>query len=270
MCGYPKKRLGQNFLIDPNIIRKIIKTLALKPSDEILEVGAGRGELSCFIAPKVKKFYAVEVDKDLIPALRLRIKKYSRKIKIINEDILKIRLEKIFPGRRKIKVFGNIPYYISTPIIEYLIKYKNKISEAFLTVQKEFAERIVASVGSKNYASLSLFVHYYAVPKILFNIKKNCFYPAPQVDSSFLHLRFKKEVLTSLSLKNLLFKIIRLSFNYKRKTLKKSLQNLAPAQEIEEILLQCGKDAKSRPEELSLEDFILLTQKLSQRRVPSF
>ncbi|MBN2830753.1 MAG: ribosomal RNA small subunit methyltransferase A [Candidatus Omnitrophica bacterium] len=254
MRVYPKKRLGQNFLIDLNIAKKIIEALELKKSDIILEIGSGRGELTSLIAPRVSKVYAVELDKRLKEAFSLRLKGYNN-VSAINQDILKVDFKDIYRGRKKIKVFGNIPYYISSPIIEYLINNRAGITDAFITVQKEFAKRVVACPGSKDYGALSLFAQYYTLPKIILNISRGCFYPAPKVDSALLSLRFKDASLVPAVSRELLFRIIRSAFNQRRKTLRNSLKGIVEAKEIEEFLLRRKKSPNARPEELSLSNF---------------
>jgi len=251
---YPKKSLGQNFLTDQNIAKKIIRALKLNPADVIIEIGSGRGELTFLIAPMVSKIYAVELDRRLKPALSLRLKDYNN-VSIINQDILKVNLRNLNRGREKIRVFGNIPYYISSPIIGHLINNRERISDAFITVQKEFAKRVVASPGSKDYGALSLFVQYYTAPKILFNINKGCFYPSPKVDSCLLSLRFRDEPAVFVKCQELLFKIIRSAFSQRRKTLRNSLKGIVDAHKIEEFLLRREKSLNARPEELSLADF---------------
>ena len=178
----PKKSLGQNFLVDKNIQKKIIVYLEIKPDDIILEIGAGRGELTNLIAKEAEKVYALEIDNSLCGILKENLKSYSN-VEIINRDILKFNLRAYFRNlKQNLKVFGNIPYYISSPIIEHLFNYRNKIESIFITVQKEFAKRVTAIPGSKEYGSLSCFVQYYAKPKIIFNIKKASFFPVPKVD----------------------------------------------------------------------------------------
>ncbi|MCX5706374.1 MAG: 16S rRNA (adenine(1518)-N(6)/adenine(1519)-N(6))-dimethyltransferase RsmA [Candidatus Omnitrophica bacterium] len=241
----PKKRLGQNFLIDQNIQRKIIRELDLLPSDIVLEIGPGRGRLTSLIAPQVEKVYAIEVDKRLCLILNQRFKD-TPDVSIINQDILKFDLTylKLKP---KIKVFGNIPYYISSPIIEHLIKYRGRVSTAFLTVQKEFAQRIVAAPGTKNFSSFSCFVQYYIKAKVLFDISKNCFKPAPKVDSSFIRLDIRDHP------------VIRTAFNQRRKTLRNSLAGSVSKETLDSFFNKLNIDKNSRPEALSLKDFAVLT-----------
>ncbi len=251
----PKKSLGQNFLTDKNIQNKIIDSCQLTPQDTVLEIGSGRGELTCLIADKVEKLFSVEIDKSLYDGLKLRTKEFKN-FKLINKDILKFSLRGYFRGlEKKLKVVGNVPYYISTPIIEHLLKYKDKIDKVFITVQKEFARRITASPGSKEYGSLSCFVQYYTEPKIIFYIKRNSFYPAPKVDSALLRLEIRRLPSVKPDNEKLFFKIIRAAFNKRRKTLRNSLEGVLPLKKIEAFFKKYGINKDIRPEDLSLADF---------------
>jgi len=254
----PKKRLGQNFLVDKNIQKKIVETCGLKNSDTVLEIGSGRGEITDLIAQKAGQVFALELDRNLCALLKERFND-QKNVEVINQDILKFNLRKYFsrtPG--KIKVIGNIPYYISSPIIEHLFKFRDKIEGIFLTVQKEFAQRVVAPSGSKEYGSLSCFVRYFAEPKVLFHISKTCFYPVPKVDSSFFRLDIRRKLPLKAKDEKLLFKIIRAAFNKRRKTLRNSLEGVIPLQKLNEFFHKYGIDPNTRPEKLSLQDFINL------------
>ena len=255
----PKKRLGQNFLTDKNIQRKIIDCLQLKPSDIVLEIGSGRGELTGLIAQKTEKIYALEIDNDLCQVLKDNLKDRLN-IEIINQNILKFNLRKHFNRiERRIKVTGNIPYYISSPIIEYLIKYRDKIDAVFITVQKEFARRMTAVPGSKLYGAFSCFVQYYFEPKIVLNIKKTCFFPMPKVDSSLVRLEIRPRPPVGLKDEKFFFKIIRASFNYRRKTLRNSLASIISRKKLESFFHKYGIDRNIRPERLCLQDFANLS-----------
>jgi 16S rRNA (adenine1518-N6/adenine1519-N6)-dimethyltransferase len=254
----PKKSLGQNFLFDKNIQRKIISALDLKPSDIILEIGAGRGELAALIAKEAAKVYALELDSSLCTILKENLKLHSN-AEIINKDILKINLGRYFSHlKKKIKVFGNIPYYISSPIIECLLKARRKIEVIFLTVQKEFAQRAVAQPGSGDLGAFSCFVQYYADPKILFMIKKNSFYPAPKVDSCFLRISPKRKLLLKKEEEGVFFKVIRAAFNKRRKTLRNSLEGVVSPQKLTAFFNKHNIDPDIRPQDLALQDFINL------------
>lgn len=257
----PKKRLGQLFLTDQNIQRKIIEYCQLRPKDIVLEIGAGRGELTRLVAERVNRVYALEIDYRLYENLKDNLKNYLN-IEVLKQDILRFNLKKCFARKRKIKVVGNIPYYISSPIIEQLLKYRNMIDSIFITVQKEFGNRIVALAGSKDYGSLSCFVQYYSTPKILFAIKKTCFSPRPQVDSCFLKLEIRRKPLLALREEKLLFKIIRASFNKRRKILRNSLKNIVPAGKLTAFFNEYNIRPDIRPENLPLQDFFYLTKSI--------
>lgn len=258
----PKKSLGQNFLVDRNVARKIVLSLKLKSTDTVLEIGAGRGEISSLIAPCVQNLYALELDKRLIPVLSSRLKDYKNTF-VINKDILKFNLNEITPDKEKIKVFGNIPYYISSPIIEYLIENRSFIQEAFITVQKEFALRVAALPGSKEYGSFSIFVRYFTSPKVVMQINKGCFYPVPKVDSSLLNLTFLENPRVYVKNEERFFKIVRSAFAQRRKTLRNSLKEEVERAKLEDLLLKRNKPVNVRPEELSLEDFAYLADSIS-------
>lgn len=257
---YPKKRFGQNFLIDKNIQNKIIDACCIKKADIVLEVGAGGGELTEAICPQAAKVYAIELDRALADVLK---QKFSGKknVTVINQDILKLSLNKYFPRFiRRLKVIGNIPYYISSPIIEYLFGYRKKIDSIYLTVQKEFGERILASPGTKDYGSFSLFVQYYAEAQKLFLIKKGCFRPSPKVDSCFLRLKIREKPPVKIKDEKLLFKIIRSAFGKRRKTLRNSLREIISQETLNKFFALSGKNINIRPEELTLGDFARLTR----------
>lgn len=246
-------------MIDKNIQNKIIAGCRLSEQDTVLEIGSGRGELTLLIAGKVKRLISIEIDKDLYAALKLKIKAYKNS-RLINQDILKCNLKRcLLNSKEKIKVIGNVPYYISTPIIEHLLKYKDNVEEIYITVQKEFAQRVISNPGSKGYGSLSCFVQYYTQPKILFYIKKNSFYPAPKIDSALLKLEIRRSPLLRLKDEKLFFKIIRAAFNKRRKTLRNSLSGTLPINKLENFFKKYGIDRNIRPEDLSLPDFANLS-----------
>ncbi|MFA4853880.1 MAG: 16S rRNA (adenine(1518)-N(6)/adenine(1519)-N(6))-dimethyltransferase RsmA [Candidatus Omnitrophota bacterium] len=260
----PKKRLGQNFLIDKNIQKKIIRTCNLCAEDIVLEIGAGTGDLTGQLALASKKVYALEIDQRLLPVLDENLKDLAN-YQVIQADILKFDINKFlreFKIKQKIKVIGNIPYYISSPIIEHLIHYRDKISAIFLTVQKEFARRAAAVPGSKEYGSFSCFAQYYLKPEILFEIKKNSFYPAPKVDSCFLSLKIREKPAVKVIDEAMLFKLIRLAFNQRRKTLRNSLEGIVAKERLEEFFNVHSIDKNVRPEDLSLEQFASLSYNL--------
>ncbi|MFH0827110.1 MAG: 16S rRNA (adenine(1518)-N(6)/adenine(1519)-N(6))-dimethyltransferase RsmA [Candidatus Omnitrophota bacterium] len=256
----PKKRLGQHFLVDKNVRRKILECLKLNKKDVVLEIGAGSGELTACVAEKAKAVYALEIDTQLCRILR-DLKPFHPNIKVIHQDILDFDLNRHFSKlKKKIMVLGNIPYYISSPLIEHLLSFRKKIDCIFLTVQKEFAERIVACPGSKTYGSLSCFVQTYTCPEILFTIKRGSFFPVPKVDSSFMRLGIRPHPLVAADMEKQFFQIVRTAFSQRRKTLRNSLAGLVPPEALECFFRLSSKDANIRPERLSPQDFLELTK----------
>ncbi|MDD5154869.1 MAG: 16S rRNA (adenine(1518)-N(6)/adenine(1519)-N(6))-dimethyltransferase RsmA [Candidatus Omnitrophica bacterium] len=255
MYPKPKKRLGQNFLADKNIRKKIAVSCQLQKTDIVLEIGAGRGEITNLIAEHVDTVYAVEFDKDLWQALKDSTQGHQN-IKIIKADILKLDLARHFGSlRQKIKVIGNVPYYITSPIIAHLLGYRDIIGKIFLTVQKEFALRICAKPGSKDYGSFSCFVQYYCLPRVMFSIKNTSFNPAPKVDSSFLSLEIRDQPAVKVKDEEYFFKVIRSAFNKRRKTLRNSLRETVPSEKLEKFFRNYNINANIRPEDLALSDF---------------
>ncbi|MCK9571920.1 MAG: 16S rRNA (adenine(1518)-N(6)/adenine(1519)-N(6))-dimethyltransferase RsmA [Candidatus Omnitrophica bacterium] len=261
MHAKPKKSLGQNFLVDKNIRAKIVSACSFMPEDILFEVGSGRGELTLLFSTQVKKLFSVEIDSRLYDDLQVKLSSCSNCL-LVKADILKINLAQFLAEQKvskKIKIFGNIPYYISSPLIEYFINYRDLIDEIFITVQKEYAQRLVASAGSKAYGSLSCFAQYYLQAKPLFHISKNSFYPAPKVDSSFLSLKPRSKKNYLVCDEQLFFKIIRGAFNQRRKTLRNSLEDIVPQGVLEGFLKQAGLDKNIRPESLNLGEFAALS-----------
>lgn len=256
----PKKYLGQNFLIDKNIQKKIIAACDFRADDLVVEIGPGTGEFTRLIAPQVKRLYAVELDTDLAAILRRNFRD-SANVEIINQDILKFNFTRRFPKNiRRLKIFGNIPYYITTPIIESLLKFRNRIEVIDLTVQKEVGLRITAASGSKTYGALSCFIQYYTQPQILFYIKKGSFFPAPKVDSCLVKLTPRRDALLSPRQEKRFFKLVRAAFNQRRKKLRNSLRGVISEGRLEMFFKTYNHNSAVRPEELGLEDFLNLAR----------
>ena len=254
----PKKSLGQNFLTDRNIQRKIISASSLKEDEVVLEIGSGKGDLTRLIIPRVNRVFALEIDQRLLPFLRGLEDSDPGRCRVIGGDILKFDLDALLRENNvagKIKVIGNIPYYISSPIIERLIGFRKRISTVYLTVQKEFARRAAAFSGSKEYGSFSCFLRYYAVCRILFEIKRGSFSPVPNVDSSFISLAFRDEPPVKVDDEESFFKLVRTAFNQRRKTLRNSLEGAVDRERLEDFFGRTGIDKNVRPEMLSLEEF---------------
>lgn len=247
MFTKPKKSLGQNFLVDKNIQEKIIDVCRVTQKNIVLEIGSGRGEITGHLVNKAKKVIAIELDKGLCNILKSRFASCAN-FKLLNSDILKLDLSKY----GHLKVIANIPYYISTPIITHLIKYRSSIKTIFLTIQKEVGLRLVAGPGSKDYSSFSCFVQYYTEPKIHFSIKSVSFWPKPKVDSCFIELKVRARPLVKVSDEDMFFKVIRTAFNQRRKQLKNSLSGLLPEDKL----------SQARAEDLSISDFARLVSHL--------
>lgn len=256
----PLKRFGQNFLTDKNIIKKIVDSIPLSKKTNVLEIGPGMGALTFEFSPKVRQLVAVEVDRRFCEILKEKIKKRVS-VEIVCQDILKFNIRKYAKSHAipVFKVIGNLPYYITTPILEHLFKDINFIDDIFITVQKEVGARLTAGVGSKDYSSLTCFTNYFCAPEVLFKIKKGSFWPTPKVDSCFLRLKPKTLEERGFRVKSekVFFAVIRSAFGQRRKKLFTSLSKLVPKDVLKEspfyLLLN------RRAEELNLSDFAQLS-----------
>jgi 16S rRNA (adenine1518-N6/adenine1519-N6)-dimethyltransferase len=250
------RRRGQNFLVDETIRERIITAADVKPDEAVLEIGPGLGALTEELIKKAGYLCAVEKDIGFAAVLQ---KKFSGSagLQIVSGDILKFNIERV--AEENIKVVGNLPYYISTPILGYLLEdNSDKISEIFITVQDEVGKRMLAHPGCKDYSALSLFIRYFTLPELLFSIPKRAFYPQPGVNSVFIHLAVLKQPPVKANNPQQLFKIIRACFNQRRKTILNSLTHKLGRIEkdrIHRLLQKTGIDLQSRPERLSLEEF---------------
>lgn len=253
----PKKSLGQNFLVDRNVIGRMIDACALSKDEVVLEIGPGTGALTREIAPRVKRLIAVETDGSLVERLRDEFR--DRNVEIIHADFLKCDLSQML-GKNKVKVVGNLPYYISTPIMTKVVENRQMFTEFFLTVQQEFAERIVAAPGGKDYSSFSCFNQFYTVPRMLFKIKSSAFKPAPKVDSCFLKLTMLKNPAYPCDDEQFLFKVIRTGFSQRRKTLVNALSSLLSKQQLIDLLAKADLSANARAEEVGLEKYVRLAE----------
>ncbi|MCU0665786.1 MAG: 16S rRNA (adenine(1518)-N(6)/adenine(1519)-N(6))-dimethyltransferase RsmA [Candidatus Omnitrophica bacterium] len=251
-----KKRLGQNFLADKNMQGKIIASFGAKEKDRVLEIGPGEGALTGGLLEKRLNVTAIELDNRLFKLLADKFSGYPN-LTLLNQDILKTDIRPLAAGQ-KIKVIGNIPYYITTPIIEHLFNSREVISDVYLTVQKEFAQRVTASSGTKKFGALSCFVQYYSEPKILFFIKKDCFCPIPKVDSAFLHLKILDKPKVEVADEALFFKLVRTCFQQRRKVLSNTLKSLIPKEDISYFCRENALKPNVRAEELSLDIFAKL------------
>lgn len=263
------KSLGQNFLIDGNILERIIKIAGITKEDCIIEIGPGIGNLTQYIAEAAKFVVAVEIDKALIPILKDTLRDYSN-IEIINEDILKIDLHKLIGDRfqnQKIKVVANLPYYVTTPIIMKFLEEKVPVESLTVMVQKEVARRIQAEPGTKDYGSLSIAAQYYSEPNILLNVPSSVFIPQPNVESAVIKLEILKEPKVDVEKEDLFFALIRDAFGKRRKTILNALNtgNLKLDKNLlKGILYESNIDENRRGETLSIEEYALLSNNLAK------
>ena len=264
----PKKRLGQSFLINQNISQKIIAASGLARNDIILEIGPGKGILTKELARRVSRVVAVEVDKRLYADL-LKTLKDCVNVSLLKQDILKFDLKGYLKQEsiiNKIKIVANIPYSITTLILEYVFDNIDVLDSVYLMVQKEFAQRIVAKAGTKDYSSLSCFAQFHTFAKILFTVKRNCFWPQPKVDSCFIELKARspESWIEDLRPKDekLLFKLITGAFCYRRKTILNSLAYIIDKEKIAQILANLKIDPHLRPENLSIEQYIRISNEI--------
>lgn len=264
-----QKKFGQNFLIDPRVLEKIIKAAEITEDDCVLEIGPGIGTMTQHLACAAKKVIAVEIDRALIPILQDTLSGWDN-VKIINEDVMKVDLAKLAEeenGGKPLKVVANLPYYITTPIIMGLFENHVPLKSITVMVQKEVADRMQVGPGTKDYGALSLAVQYYAKPYIVANVPPNCFMPRPKVGSAVIRLERYEEPPVKVKDEKLMFRIIRASFNQRRKTLANGLKNSAELdftkEEIAAAIAGIGKEPGVRGETLTLEEFARLADELS-------
>ena len=267
-----QKKFGQNFLIDPHVLDKIIRAAEITEDDFVLEIGPGMGTMTQYLAYAAREVYAVEIDKSLIPILEDTLSDYDN-VTVINEDILKVNIAKLAEeknGGRPIKVVANLPYYITTPIIMGLFESHVPVESITVMVQKEVADRMQVGPGTKDYGALSLAVQYYAKPYIVANVPPNCFMPRPKVGSAVIRLTRHAETPVQVDDEKLLFQIIRASFNQRRKTLANGLKNYEglsfEKETIEAAIAECGFSPSVRGEALSLEEFAKLANVLGRAK----
>ena len=264
-----QKRFGQNFLIDPHVLEKIMAAAQIGPEDCVLEIGPGIGTMTQYLAERAARVVAVEIDEGLIPILQETLKDYGN-VTLIRADILKVDIKELaqeYGGGRPFKVVANLPYYITTPIVMGLLEGDAPVESITVMVQKEVADRMQAGPGSKDYGALSLAVQYYADPYIAANVPPNCFIPRPNVGSAVIRLTRHAVPPVHVEDPALLFRIIRASFNQRRKTLVNSLNNsqelACTKEEAARALEYLGLGASVRGEALTLEEFAGIANYLS-------
>ena len=257
-----QKKFGQNFLIDTHVLEKIIRSAEITKEDLVLEIGPGIGTMTQYLCENAREVVAVEIDKNLIPILEHDTLATYDNVTIINEDILKVDINKLVQERnqgRPIKVVANLPYYITTPIIMGLFEAHVPIANITVMVQKEVAERMQSGPGSKDYGALSLAVQFYADPYIVANVPPNCFMPRPNVGSAVIRLTLHEDAPVKVKNEGLLFRLIRASFNQRRKTLVNGLNNSPEISLSKEVITKaitsCGLKETIRGEALTLQQF---------------
>lgn len=260
-----QKKFGQNFLIDTHVLDKIIRSAEITKDDFVLEIGPGIGTMTQYLACAAREVVAVEIDKALIPILEDTLSSYDN-VTVINEDVLKLDIVKLAEernGGKPIKVVANLPYYITTPIIMGLFESHVPVQSITVMVQKEVADRMQVGPGTKDYGALSLAVQYYAKPYIAANVPPNCFMPRPKVGSAVIRLECHEKPPVQVNDEKLMFRIIRASFNQRRKTLANGLKNspeISLSKEgIELAIANLGKGASVRGEALNLKEFAQLS-----------
>ncbi|HIJ59828.1 MAG TPA: ribosomal RNA small subunit methyltransferase A [Nitrospirae bacterium] len=255
-----KKQLGQNFLFDPSILRRIVDVSGLTDNDLVIEIGPGHGRLTDLLINKAERVIAIEIDSYFANQLKERYKEYGN-INIVEGDALKFNYNSL----PYFKVVANIPYYITTPIIFNLLKSnKNLISMTF-TLQKEVAKRISAKPNTKDYGALSVAIQYYGKPEIAFIIPRGAFRPIPKVDSAVIHIEMFKQPPIQVGNEKIFFNIVKSAFHQRRKTLSNSLKSLIP--NVKFFLEKIGIDSMRRGETLSLEEFALISREIIKTEI---
>lgn len=263
------KSLGQNFLIDDNIVDKIVAGAGIGPGDKIIEVGPGIGTLTREMASRAQNLMAVEIDKNLIPILEDTLGDYDN-VKIVNEDIIKADIRGLIDenlGGGPVKLVANLPYYITTPIIMRFLEENINVTDIVVMVQKEVAERMNAQPGGKDFGALSVAVQYYCDTEIVAKVPRHLFVPQPNVDSIVIALRVRPERKYKVDDEDLYFKVVKAAFGQRRKTLINSISsmgNLAKDQ-VKEALEEAGIDPKRRGETLSLDEFAILSNVIGNK-----
>lgn len=264
-----QKRFGQNFLIDGHVIDKIISAADISEKDTVLEIGPGIGTMTQYLCENAGKVFAVEIDKNLLPVLDETLGDYDN-VTVVNEDILKVDIKELVGEDTSIKVVANLPYYITTPIIMGLFENHIPAESITVMVQKEVAMRMQAKPGTKDYGALSLAVQYYAEPYIVANVPANCFMPRPNVGSAVIRLKKWENPPVKVSDEKEMFKLIRASFNQRRKTLQNGINNSGELnytkEQVVDALSKMGLSESIRGEALTLEQFAMLTDLLLESK----
>ncbi len=252
----PIKALGQNFLRDENILQKIVESLDLRTNDIVVEIGPGQGALTKYLHDKPMKLIGVEVDER---AIRLLQERFGKKLELIHRNVLDVNLYDLAQRNgKKVRIVGNIPYYLTSEILFWLFDARTAVADATLMVQFEVARRLVAPPKNKEYGILSIFTQFYTACEMLFKVSRNCFFPKPEVDSAVVRFKFREQLPECNE--KLFRSIVRSTFGQRRKTLRNGLKSMGYN---ESVLDQISFDLTKRPEELGVEEFLLLTNNLS-------
>ena len=257
------KKLGQNFLIDENVVHQIVAAAELSEADTVLEVGPGIGTLTQCLVESKARVVAVELDTRLLPVLATTLNGYDN-VRVVHGDILKVNImEEV--GAPSFKVCANLPYYITTPIIFALLEKRLPMERLVAMVQKEVAERMAAQPGGKEYGALSVAIQYYTEPKIAFIVPPTSFIPAPAVDSAVIVCKRREKPPVEVCDEGLFFRVVKAAFSLRRKMLSNSLKNMGiKSEQVAKWLELAGVDGKRRAETLSLEDFAKLTNSFNE------
>lgn len=268
-----QKKFGQNFLINTGVLEDIIDAAEVTDEDMVLEIGPGIGTMTQYLCENARQVIAVEIDTNLILILKDTLSAYDN-VRIINDDILKVDINELareYNNGRPIKVVANLPYYITTPIIMGLFESHVPIESITVMVQKEVADRMQAGPGTKDYGALSLAVQYYSKPQIVVNVPPSCFMPQPKVGSTVISLRRHQQPVVQVEDEKLMFKVIRASFNQRRKTLANGLNNYGginlTKEQIQQSIEELGVPVNIRGEALSLEQFACLSNIIGKKLV---
>ncbi len=268
-----QKKFGQNFLINTGVLEDIIDAAEVTDEDMVLEIGPGIGTMTQYLCENARQVIAVEIDTNLIPILKDTLSAYDN-VRIINDDILKVDINELareYNNGRPIKVVANLPYYITTPIIMGLFESHVPLESITVMVQKEVADRMQSGPGTKDYGALSLAVQYYSKPQIVVNVPPSCFMPQPKVGSTVISLRRHQQPVVQVEDEKLMFKVIRASFNQRRKTLANGLNNYGginlTKEQIQQSIEELGVPVNIRGEALSLEQFACLSNIIGKKLV---
>ena len=252
-----RKRFGQNFLVDNNIIEKIVSAIAPTPNQNLIEIGPGQGAITGPVLEKCPRLNVIELDRDLIPLLQKKFHQYPE-LHIHQGDALKTDFSQFYREGKPLRIIGNLPYNISTPLMFHLLSFSGQISDMYFMLQKEVVTRLAAVPGDKNYGRLSIMVQYYCQVEPLFQVPPTAFRPAPKVESAIVRLLPYPEPPYPADDLQLLSRLVRACFQQRRKTMRNTLKHMLNAEQLEQL----GIDLTRRPETLSVEDFVVLSNQI--------